>query len=419
MDQIIIQGGTRLEGRVKIGGAKNAVLPILAACLMGEGYSTIRNVPQLRDVKTMGAVLNSLGARVESGSGWMKVDPSSVDSFQALYEIVKTMRASYYVLSPLLLRFGRARVSLPGGCVIGPRPLDLHLKGLRALGIEIDIVHGYIEARIKKLQGTRIYLGGSQGSSVGATINVMMAAVKAEGETIIEHAACEPEVEDTAKFLCAMGAIIYGAGTPLMTIQGVRNLQGSEHHVVPDRIEAGTYAVAAAITGGEVQIEECNPEHMQTLLEKLREAQVEIDKGGNTLHIKAKKLRPVDVTTAPYPGFPTDLQAPMVALMSITEGISIITEKIYENRFVHVAELLRMGANIQLRGNSAIVNGVPYLSGAPVMASDLRASVALVLAGLVARGETAISRVYHLDRGYERIEEKLSGLGARIQRVKE
>ncbi len=419
MDKIIIQGENRLEGRVKIGGAKNAVLPILAACLMGEGGSTIYNVPQLRDVKTMETVLTSLGARVESGSGWVKVDPSSVNTFHALYEIVRTMRASYYVLCPLLLRFGKARVSLPGGCVIGPRPLDLHLKGLRALGVEIDIIHGYIEAQIRKLRGNRIYLRGPQGSSVGATINVMMAAVKAEGKTIIEHAACEPEVEDTARFLCGMGAKISGAGTPLITIDGVKELRGTEYRVIPDRIEAGTYATAAAITGGDIWIEDCYPGHMQALLEKLRESRVEIEEKRNTLHVKVNgKLTPVDVTTAPYPGFPTDLQAPMMALMSVTEGISIITEKIYESRFLHVAELLRMGANIQLRGNSAIVKGVPYLSGAPVMASDLRASVGLVLAGLVARGETVISRVYHLDRGYERIEEKLSALGARIQRVK-
>jgi len=420
LDKFIIEGGKKLRGKVKISGSKNAALPIMASCLLASGKSVIKNVPLVQDVWTMKKMLETLGAQVDFRDGSLIIDSSGDLHYEAPNDLIKTMRASYYVLGPLLARLGRARVSLPGGCAIGVRPIDLHLKGLRSLGARIKISHGYIEAKGNGLKGAKIFLGGPHGSSVGATINVMMGAVLAKGKTIIQFAACEPEVKDTANFLNKMGAKIEGVGTSLLSIEGVPELKGVEYTIIPDRIEAGTFALAAAITRGEVEIENCNPLHFQSVWEKLEEMGVRVISGEDSFQVKRRgKLKPSEVKVAPYPGFPTDLQAPMMALMAITEGISVITETIFENRFLHVGELMRMGADITIQGNSAIVKGVKRLSGAPVMASDLRGSAALVLAGLVAEGETHISRVYHLDRGYERFEKKLESLGAKIRRVKE
>lgn len=422
MDKIVVRGGRKLKGEVFISGAKNAVLPIMAAAILAEDVSRIENVPNLHDVATMIKLLRVLGVKVNQDNQTLEIKPRGSLKPLAPYSLVSTMRASVCVLGPLLARLGQAEVSLPGGCVIGARPIDLHLKGLEALGAQISIEHGYVKARTGRgLRGTDVYLGGSFGSSVLATANVMMASVLARGTTHIENAACEPELVDLAEFLIKMGAKIKGHGSHLIQIEGVPRLHGAVHSIIPDRIEAGTFMVAGAMTrGSDVVVGNCNPEHSRALLDKLGQAGVQITKSKNSVRIRRNGLlRPVEVTTLPYPGFPTDLQAQMMALATITPGISVITEKIYPDRFIHVSELNRMGSKIFLEGSSAIVHGVNHLSGAPVMASDLRASAALVLAGLAAEGMTHIHRVYHLDRGYERIEEKLSALDASVKREKE
>ncbi len=421
MDKIVVRGGAKLNGEVTLSGAKNAALPIMAAALLSQEESIIENVPNLRDIQTMVKLLRSLGAKVHYDKEVLTIRTGTYLNPVAPYRLVSTMRASVCVLGPLLARTGHAEVSIPGGCVIGPRPIDLHLKGLQALGSEIEIRHGYVYARAKKkLRGADIYLGGAFGSSVLATGNVMMAATLANGMTSIENAACEPEVVDLACFLKKMGARITGEGSPRIQIEGVKKLRGAKHSIIPDRIEAGTFMCAAAITGGDVLVRKVEPSHQNALMDKLLQTGVKIQKGKNTLRVRRNgTLKPVDVTTLPYPGFPTDLQAQMMALMAVTPGISVITEKIYPDRFMHVSEMNRMGSKIFLEGPSAIVHGVKRLSGAPVMASDLRASAALILAGLTAEGATEVHRVYHLDRGYSQIEKKFMSLGAKIKREKE
>lgn len=421
MDKIVIVGGRKLKGEVEISGAKNSALPIMAATLLAEEESIIENVPDLRDIHTMIRLLRALGAKAQYDNGRVIVRPGKNIKAIAPYKLVSTMRASVCVLGPLLARTGSAQVSLPGGCVIGPRPIDLHLKGLEGLGAEIDIQHGYVSAQAKKkLRGHDIYLGGSFGSSVLATDNVMMAAVMAQGKTMIESAACEPEVVDLARFLKKMGAKVSGEGSPRIEIEGVKKLRGTHYAIIPDRIEASTYIFAAAMTAGDVLVKKMDPTHQNAVIDKLTLSGVRLQRGKNSIRVRRTgKLRPVDVTTLPYPGFPTDLQAQMMALMSVTPGISVITEKIYPDRFMHVSELNRMGSKIFIEGSSAIVHGVKHLSGAPVMASDLRASAALVIAGLVAEGTTEVHRVYHLDRGYEKLETKFSMLGASIHRERE
>ncbi len=420
MDKLVVEGGNRLEGVIDISGAKNASLPILAATFLSKEPSVIKNVPQVADVFTMVKILKSLGAKVNHSGNTVEVDPSGVRNPVLPYKLVSTMRGSICFLGPLLARFGKAQVSFPGGCVIGPRPIDLHLKGVRALGAEVTLEHGYVNARVKKLKGARIYLGGAFGSSVLGTANVMMTATLAQGKTVIDNAACEPEIVDLGNFLKKMGAKIEGLGSPSIEIEGVRKLSGATYSLIPDRIEAGTYIIASAMTRGDVTIKNMNLTMFGAVLDKLKETGVMItEKNGNVRVRREKVLKPVSVTTLPYPGFPTDLQAQMMALMCIVPGISVITEKIYPERFMHVSELSRMGANIILEGPSAIVSGQKRLSGAPVMASDLRASAALVLAGLVAEGNTEVSRVYHLDRGYENLVAKLQKLGAKIRREKD
>jgi len=420
MDRLVVEGGVKLKGEVRISGAKNAVLPILAATLLTDEPCVIRGVPDLCDVVTMLKILKSLGKNVEFEGGVITVSQGRHANFVADYKLVSTMRASFCVLGPLLARFKKAKVSLPGGCVIGVRPVDLHLKGLKALGAEINIESGYVVARVSRLRGNSMYLGGVYGSSVLGTDNVMMAATLAGGRTVIENAACEPEVADLAVFLNKMGAKIIGQGTPIIEITGVKHLRGADHTIIPDRIEAATFMVASMITGGEILIKNVSPQHLGAIIDKLEESGAIIARSDGTLRIRPKRrLKPVNITTLPYPGFPTDMQAQIMSLMCITAGISVITEKIYPDRFMHVSELNRMGARIQREGPHAIVEGVKRLSGAWVMASDLRASASLLLAGLVAKGKTTISRIYHLDRGYENIEEKMSGLGARIYREKE
>ena len=420
MDKLVIEGGVRLKGEVTVSGAKNAVLPVLAATLLTDDACIIKGVPNLRDTNTMLKILRSLGKNAEFDRDMITVGPGKFTNFIADYKLVSTMRASFCVLGPLLGKLKKAKVSLPGGCIIGVRPVDLHLKGIKALGSEINIESGYVVAKAEKLKGAHMYLGGAYGSSVLATDNVMMAAVLAQGETVIEAAACEPEVADLAEFLVKMGAKIKGHGTPVIEIEGVKHLHGASHHIIPDRIEAGTLMLASLITRGDIHIKNVLLQHLGALVDKLEEAGSHIAKTDGSLCVRFKnKLRPVNVTTLPYPGFPTDMQAQVMALMSVTEGISVITEKIYPDRFMHVAELNRMGAHIQREGPHAIVEGIGGLSGAPVMASDLRASACLLLAGLVARGKTSVSRIYHLERGYENIEEKLQGLGAKIWREKE
>ncbi|MFH1459940.1 MAG: UDP-N-acetylglucosamine 1-carboxyvinyltransferase [Candidatus Omnitrophota bacterium] len=420
MDKIIIEGGVPLKGEIEISGAKNAALPILAATLLTEEKCVIKNVPVLRDVLTMLKILRALGAKTQMDGNKVIVEPKKCKQFIADYKLVSTMRASICVLGPLLARHKQARVSMPGGCIIGQRPVDLHLKGLRTLGAKIKIEHGYIVAEAKKLRGANVFLGGAYGSSVLATSNVLMSAVLARGQTLIENAACEPEIVDLADFLVKMGAKIKGQGTPLIEIEGVKHLNGTSYSIIPDRIETGTHILAAAITGGELIIKKANLAHLSALVDKLAQVGIKIKEQNNNIIVKRRSsLKPVDITTLPYPGFATDMQAQMMALSCISDGISVLTEKIFPDRFMHVSELNRMGAEIFLEGASAIVKGVKKLSGAPVMASDLRASAALVLAGLVARGKTEISRIYHLDRGYEKIEEKLEKVGAKIKRVKE
>ncbi|MDD4953628.1 MAG: UDP-N-acetylglucosamine 1-carboxyvinyltransferase [Candidatus Omnitrophica bacterium] len=420
MDKLIIEGGVKLKGEVTVSGAKNSVLPILAATLLTDDACVIKGVPDLRDSNTMLKILRSLGKSVEAEGGVATIAAGKNKGFVADYKLVSTMRASFCVLGPLLGRFKKAKVSLPGGCIIGVRPVDLHLKGIKALGAAISIEGGYVLAKAPRLKGSHMYLGGVYGSSVLATDNVMMAAVLASGRTVIESAACEPEVVDLAEFLNKMGAKIKGHGTPIIEIEGVKHLHGATHTIIPDRIEAGTLMIAALITRGDILIKNAFPAHLGAVIDKLQEAGASIVKAENWLRVTYKKrLKPINITTLPYPGFPTDMQAQMMSLMTVTTGISVITEKIYPDRFMHVAELNRMGAYIQREGPHAIVNGVKSLSGAPVMASDLRASASLVLAGLVAHGDTAISRIYHLERGYENIEEKLEKLGARTRREKE
>jgi UDP-N-acetylglucosamine 1-carboxyvinyltransferase len=420
MDKLVIEGGRRLHGAVSISGAKNACLPILAATLLSDGKSVIKNVPELRDMSTMLKILKNFGVRVQQDHDTVTVEPKGYSKHIAPYDLVSTMRASICVLGPLLAKQGKAQVSFPGGCVIGPRPIDIHLKGLSALGAKIKVEKGYILADRKMLRGTHIYLGGHFGSSVLATGNVMMAATLAKGVTIIENAACEPEVADLAAFLIKMGARVKGYGTPRLIIEGVRKLHGAEHTVISDRIEAGTYMLAAAITKGDITLKNAKLEHLIALADKLIESGVDIKMVPNGIRARyVRRLKPSDVTTLPYPGFPTDMQAQFMSLMTVTDGISVITEKIYPERFIHISELNRMGANILLEGPCAIIKGVKHLSGAPVMASDLRASAALVLAGLAARERTDVHRIYHLDRGYEKLEEKLLKLGAKVWREKE
>jgi UDP-N-acetylglucosamine 1-carboxyvinyltransferase len=416
MDKIIIQGGTSLQGSVVAAGAKNAALPILAATLLCQGDCRIANLPQVRDVGTMAMLLSLLGLSVKAEGRQAIVNATTVTSTEAPYDLVKTMRASILVLGPLLARFGEAIVSLPGGCAIGARPVNLHLKGLEALGATIELDHGYIRAKASRLRGTRISL---ETITVTGTENLMMAACLAEGTTVIDNAAREPEIFDLATFLNACGAKIHGAGSDCLTIEGVQNLHGGEHHVVPDRIESGTYLMAGAITGGDVQVDQCVPSHLTSLLEVLERCGAQIEQYDRGVRVKAgSRLKALDVATSPHPGFPTDLQAQMMALMCVADGTSVMTETVFEGRFLHVPELHRMGAEIHVDGSHARVKGVSQLTGAPVMASDLRASAGLILAGLAADGETHVSRIYHLDRGYEPIELKLQGLGASIQRMK-
>lgn len=419
MDTLVIEGGAPLEGEVVISGAKNAVLPIMAAALLTDEPCVIRGVPRLSDVQFMGRILESLGTRIQFAKDSVTIHAADIGGVGD-YDLIRKMRGSICIMGPLLGRCRRAEVALPGGCVIGARPIDLHLKGFRSLGAEIEIKGGNVIATARNLRGTEIFLGGRVGPTVLGTANVMMAATLADGVTVIESAACEPEVVDLARFLNAMGARITGAGSPTVTITGVSRLHGTDHHVIPDRIETATFAIAAAVTHGRIALVNGRADHLNAVLDKLAEAGVVVERQGpRLLAHRGRKLRAVDITTHPYPGFPTDVQAQMMVLMTLIPGISIITERIFESRFMHVSELARLGADIAIEGPSAIVKGGAPLSGAPVMASDLRASAALVLAGLAARGTTEINRVYHIDRGYERIDEKLRRLGAHIQRIQE
>ncbi|MGZ8270789.1 MAG: UDP-N-acetylglucosamine 1-carboxyvinyltransferase [Methylophilus sp.] len=419
MDKLIIEGGIKLNGNIRISGAKNAALPILCASLLAETPLTLRNVPALRDVASTLKLLDTMGVKVVQDADSVTLDASDVASFEATYEMVKTMRASILVLGPLLARFGTARVSLPGGCAIGSRPVDLHIKGLLAMGAAIHITHGYIQASTlhlpnRRLQGAKYYMDLV---TVTGTENLMMAAALAQGVTVLENAAKEPEVVDLAVCLNKMGAKIKGAGTDTITIEGVERLTGATHEIVCDRIEAGTYMVAAAMTGGHVTLQNARPDLLEAVIEKLREAGAEVSHTEQEITVKSTgKLKAVNVRTAPHPAFPTDMQAQFMAMNTMAEGVSTVIETIFENRFMHVQELQRMGANIDVQGNTAMVQGVSQLEGANVMATDLRASAGLVLAGLVAQGETVIDRIYHLDRGYELLEEKLTQLGAKVRR---
>jgi len=418
MDKIRIKGGKPLKGEVRASGAKNAALPVLAATLLGRGEYRISNLPDLRDVVTIKRLLTHLGAEIQSDGPQWSIRTPDLKRCEAPYELVKTMRASVLVLGPLAARFGEAKVSLPGGCAIGARPINLHLMGLEKMGAEVKIEHGYVSVNARRLRGARIYLDSA---SVTGTENLMMAASLADGVTVIENAAREPEVTDLAEFLIRCGARISGYGTNVITIEGVDSLDGSTNFgIMPDRIEAGTYLTAAAITNGDIFVRDANPRHLDAVLLKLREIGIAIrEEPGGIRAIGSGKIGAADITTFPYPGFPTDMQAQFMALLSLCSGLSVITETIFENRLTHVAELRRMGADITVQGNTAIIKGVQRLSGAPVMASDLRASASLVLAGLAAEGETEISRVYHLDRGYEHLEQKLSNLGGDVTRVKQ
>jgi UDP-N-acetylglucosamine 1-carboxyvinyltransferase len=417
VDSFVIDGPVRLHGSVEVSGAKNAVLPVMTAALLSEGVSTLGRVPHLRDTETMAHLLRVLGARVEHERGTMRIDTNDFDFCEAPYELVKTMRASVYALGPLLARKGKARVSLPGGCAWGPRPVDLHLMGMEKLGARIDIEHGYIVATAPNgLHGAEIFF---EIQSVGATINVMMAAVLAKGTTVLVNAAREPEVTDLAAALNRAGARIENAGKHSIHIEGVRELRTLEHETMPDRIEAGTFLIAALMGGGDVTVTRCVPEHLKAVLGKLAQAGAEVETGADWVRVRRTDgLRPIDIITSPYPGFATDLQAQYMAAMAVANGVSLITETVYPDRFTHVAELRRLGAKIRLDGNIAVVTGMPRLSGAPVMATDLRASAALILAAFAAEGRSEISRVYHIDRGYERIEEKFAALGAPITRQK-
>lgn len=417
MDKLQIQGGTPLEGEVRISGAKNATLPILAGALLADSPVTVENVPHLKDVTTTIELLGRMGVSVTIGDRMgIEVDASTLKECSAPYELVKTMRASILVLGPLVARFGRADVSLPGGCAIGARPVNIHVAGLQAMGADITIDGGYIRARADRLRGARLVLDTV---SVTGTENLMMAATLAHGETVIENAAREPEVVDLANFLIAMGAKIKGAGTDKIVVEGVERLRGTRYEVLPDRIESGTYLVAGAITRGHVRIKNTRPDHLDAVLAKLEEAGFKVVVGDHWIEVDARGRRPrsVDIRTAPYPAFPTDMQAQFAALNTVADGVGTIIETIFENRFMHMLEMRRLGAEIRLEGNTAIIHGVEKLRAAPVMATDLRASASLVLAGLVAEGRTDVERIYHIDRGYEAIEEKLAQLGAQIRRV--
>jgi UDP-N-acetylglucosamine 1-carboxyvinyltransferase len=421
MEKIIISGGNPLRGTVEISGSKNAALPIIAATLLTSEPCTIRGVPNLSDIEFMCDILRWLSVKVthHRTEGVVEIQaqhPLGV----APYELVRKMRASVCLLGPLLARLHNCKVSLPGGCVIGDRPIDQHIKGLKRLGADVMVENGYVHARCNELTGTDVFMGGRFGSTVLGTANVMMAAALAKGTTWIEGAACEPEIEDLAIFLIKMGVKIKGAGSHILEIEGVEALNGADHKIIPDRIEAGTFMTAAAITGGDIEIKGARAEHLCAVRDKLEEAGVTVVRTNGTIRVKGNgELKPVDVITMPYPGFPTDMQAQMSAIMTVTPGISVITEKVFPNRFMHISEMARLGADVSLEGNSAIVKGVKRLSGAPVMASDLRASAGLVLAGLAAEGETEVNRIYHVDRGYERIDQKLRHLGAKIERVAE
>jgi len=416
VDTILIKGGKKLKGEVEISGAKNSALPIIASSILSTEECVLTNVPLLKDIQTIKLVLESMGARVRRDGYTFAIDAKDLKSCEAPYELVKTMRASVLVLGPLVARFGEARVSLPGGCAIGTRPVNLHIAGLQKMGAEVEIKYGYVEVRAKRLKGANISFDIS---TVTGTENIMMAAVLAEGETVIGNAACEPEVVDLANFLIKRGAKIKGAGTDTIIIEGVLRLSGGTYEIMPDRIETGTYLISGAITGGDVTVRRCVPSHIEAVLSKLSVVGVKTEVFSDSIRVVADRgISAVDVRTMPYPGFPTDMQAQIMALMTISNGLSVITETVFENRFIHVPELRRMGAKIKLQENYAVVEGVKSLSGAPVMATDLRASASLVLAGLVAEGQTEVHRVYHLDRGYESMERKLSGLGADIVRVK-
>ncbi len=419
MDCFLINGGPRLRGAVKIDGAKNAALPIMAATILCEGPTVLRGVPNLMDVDSMALLLGKLGVSVSRlPDGAMRLCVEDEMNCHAEYDLVRKMRASVCVMGPLLAKRRRAIVSMPGGCAIGDRPIDLHVMGMEMLGADIELNAGDMQLRAKKLIGTEMFLGGAFGSTVTGTANVMMAAVLAKGRTVIESAACEPEVTDLGNFLNACGARITGHGTPRITIDGVESLTGCEYTIIPDRIEAGTFMIAAAITNGEVHIENARLEHMLAVVDRMRHIGVNIERDdGHVVVSSARRLEPITVTTQPFPGFPTDLQAQLMALLTLADGNSVITEKVFPDRFMHVAELNRMGARLRKEGPVVIVEGVKKLVGAPVMASDLRASAALVLAGLIAKGQTRVNRVYHIDRGYDRIEQKLVALGADIQRV--
>lgn len=420
MEKLVIEGGKPLKGEIKVSGSKNSALPLMAATLLTDEPCTLRNIPKLRDTMTMIKLLKSLGKSVEFKDDRLEITSKGQPTHIASYELVSTMRGSFCVLGPLLSKLGKAKVSLPGGCIIGVRPVDLHLKGIKALGARIEVEGGYVIATARRLKGSHMYLGGVFGSSVLATANCLMAAVLAEGETIIESAACEPEIEDLTDMLSKMGAKITGKGSPILTINGVKKLKGVDYRIIPDRIETGTYMLIAAATKSNIVIKNANCSHLMALVDKMQEAGIKIVHDAHSIRVIApRQIKPVSVTTLPHPGFPTDLQAQFMALMSLIDGVSIITDKVYPDRFIHIAELNRMGANIRREGSSAIVQGVKHLYGAPVMASDLRASAGLVIAGLIAKGRTDIHRIYHLDRGYEDFDQKLQGIGARVWREKE
>jgi UDP-N-acetylglucosamine 1-carboxyvinyltransferase len=417
MEKMIIEGGHRLVGQIPISGAKNAALPLFAASLLVDGWITLKNVPALADIRTISRLLRQMGVKIEGESGVVRLNAAEVHSCEAPYNLVKTMRASVLVLGPLVSKWRRARVSLPGGCAIGARPINLHLKGLEVLGATVELKHGYVEAQAERLRGAKIYFDIS---TVTGTENIMMAAALAEGRTILENAAREPEVVELSRALTKMGAKIQGAGTDIVIIDGVEELRPVEYAIMPDRIEAGTLMVAAGMTQGNVKLLNCDLSQMEAVAVKLREAGLEIFPDGEGVKvIGPANIKAVDVKTLPYPGFPTDMQAQIMALMCLASGLSVITETVFDNRFMHVSELRRMGADIRIEGPNAIVRGLTNLTGAPVMATDLRASASLVLAGLAAEGMTEVSRIYHLDRGYERLDQKLSRLGAKITRVRE
>lgn len=415
LEKLIVTGGTKLEGKIKVSGAKNAVLPIIAASLLAEGECHLQDIPQLADVDTITQVIRSLGVKVSStGNKDLVLNAGELTSSEPPEEWVRKMRASFLVMGPLLARLGCARISMPGGCNIGSRPIDLHLKGLTALGADIKMSHGIIECSAKKLAGSRVYLDFP---SVGATENIMMAASRAEGTTVIENAAEEPEIVDLANFINGMGGRVYGAGTNIIRIEGVSRLKGANHTVIPDRIEAGTYMIMAAAAGGDVLVENVISDHLKPAMAKLAETGVTIDEEDAGVRVRSKgRCNAIDVKTLPYPGFPTDMQAQMMACLTTAQGTSVITETVFENRFMHVNELRRMGSNIVIEGHSAVVKGVPKLTGAPVKASDLRAGAALIIAGLVAEGKTEICSIHHIDRGYEDLVVKLTGIGADIKR---